>query len=72
MTSEILLRRETIEREEFIELLEGKTEEEVRPGPGRTAAAAHGARDTRAQTRTGPQAAPTAGAGRRTAHMRSP
>jgi cell division protease FtsH len=28
-TSEILLRRETIEREQFIELLEGKTEEEV-------------------------------------------
>jgi cell division protease FtsH len=29
LTSEILLRRETIEREQFIELLEGKTEEEV-------------------------------------------
>jgi cell division protease FtsH len=29
VTSEILLRRETIEREQFIELLEGKTEEEV-------------------------------------------
>src|SRR4051812_29688926 len=29
MTSEILLRRETIEREQFIELLEGKSEEEV-------------------------------------------
>jgi cell division protease FtsH len=29
MTSEILLRRETIEREEFIELLAGKSEEEV-------------------------------------------
>jgi cell division protease FtsH len=29
MTSEILLKRETIEREQFIELLEGKTEEEV-------------------------------------------
>jgi cell division protease FtsH len=28
-TSEILLRRETIEREQFIELLEGKSEEEV-------------------------------------------
>jgi cell division protease FtsH len=28
-TSQILLRRETIEREQFIELLEGKTEEEV-------------------------------------------
>jgi cell division protease FtsH len=28
-TSEILLRRETIEREEFIQLLEGKSEEEV-------------------------------------------
>ena len=28
-TSEILLRRETIERSEFIELLEGKSEEEV-------------------------------------------
>ena len=28
-TSEILLRRETIEREQFVELLEGKTEEEV-------------------------------------------
>jgi cell division protease FtsH len=27
--SEILLRRETIEREQFIELLDGKTEEEV-------------------------------------------
>jgi cell division protease FtsH len=29
MTSEILLKRETIEREQFIELLEGKTEEQV-------------------------------------------
>ena len=29
MTSEILLKRETIEREQFIELLAGKTEEEV-------------------------------------------
>ena len=29
LTSEILLRRETIEREQFIELLAGKTEEEV-------------------------------------------
>jgi len=29
MTSEILLKRETIEREQFIELLEGKTEDEV-------------------------------------------
>jgi cell division protease FtsH len=29
LTSEILLRRETIEREQFIDLLEGKTEEEV-------------------------------------------
>jgi cell division protease FtsH len=29
LTSDILLRRETIEREQFIELLEGKTEEEV-------------------------------------------
>jgi cell division protease FtsH len=29
MTSEILLKRETIEREQFIELLEGKSEEEV-------------------------------------------
>jgi cell division protease FtsH len=29
MTSEILLRRETIEREQFIELLDGKSEEEV-------------------------------------------
>jgi cell division protease FtsH len=29
VTSEILLRRETIEREQFIELLAGKTEEEV-------------------------------------------
>src|SRR5918999_487766 len=29
LTSEILLRRETIEREQFIELLDGKTEEEV-------------------------------------------
>jgi cell division protease FtsH len=29
LTSEILLRRETIEREQFIELLEGKTEDEV-------------------------------------------
>jgi cell division protease FtsH len=29
VTSEILLRRETIEREQFIELLDGKTEEEV-------------------------------------------
>jgi cell division protease FtsH len=29
MTSEILLKRETIEREQFIELLDGKTEEEV-------------------------------------------
>jgi cell division protease FtsH len=29
LTSEILLRRETIEREQFIELLEGKSEEEV-------------------------------------------
>jgi cell division protease FtsH len=28
-TSEILLRRETIEREEFLQLLEGKSEEEV-------------------------------------------
>jgi cell division protease FtsH len=28
-TSEILLKRETIEREQFIELLEGKSEEEV-------------------------------------------
>ncbi len=28
-TSEILLKRETIEREEFIQLLDGKTEEEV-------------------------------------------
>jgi cell division protease FtsH len=28
-TSEVLLRRETIEREEFIQLLDGKTEEEV-------------------------------------------
>ena len=28
-TSEILLRRETIEREQFIELLEGKSEDEV-------------------------------------------
>ena len=27
--SEILLRRETIEREQFVELLEGKTEEQV-------------------------------------------
>src|ERR671922_2370127 len=29
MVSDILLRRETIEREQFIELLEGKTEEQV-------------------------------------------
>ena len=29
LTSDVLLRRETIEREQFIELLEGKTEEEV-------------------------------------------
>jgi cell division protease FtsH len=29
MISDILLHRETIEREQFIELLEGKTEEEV-------------------------------------------
>jgi cell division protease FtsH len=29
VTSDILLRRETIEREQFIELLEGKTEDEV-------------------------------------------
>ena len=29
MTSEILLRRETIEREEFLQLLDGKSEEEV-------------------------------------------
>jgi cell division protease FtsH len=29
VTSDILLRRETIEREQFIELLDGKTEEEV-------------------------------------------
>ena len=29
MTSEILLKRETIEREQFIELLAGKTEEQV-------------------------------------------
>jgi cell division protease FtsH len=29
MTSEILLKRETIEREQFIELLAGRTEEEV-------------------------------------------
>ncbi|MBD0282994.1 MAG: cell division protein FtsH, partial [Thermoleophilaceae bacterium] len=29
MVSHILLRRETIEREQFIELLEGKTEEQV-------------------------------------------
>jgi cell division protease FtsH len=29
MTSEILLKRETIEREQFIELLDGKTEDEV-------------------------------------------
>ena len=29
VTSEILLRRETIEREQFIELLDGKSEEEV-------------------------------------------
>jgi cell division protease FtsH len=29
LTSEILLKRETIEREQFIELLDGKTEEEV-------------------------------------------
>src|ERR671934_1463844 len=29
MTSDILLRRETIEREEFIQLLDGKTEEDV-------------------------------------------
>ena len=29
LTSDILLRRETIEREQFIELLDGKTEEEV-------------------------------------------
>jgi cell division protease FtsH len=29
VTSEILLRRETIEREQFIELLEGKSEDEV-------------------------------------------
>jgi cell division protease FtsH len=29
MTSEILLKRETIEREQFIELLDGKSEEEV-------------------------------------------
>jgi cell division protease FtsH len=29
MTSEILLKRETIEREQFIELLAGKTEDEV-------------------------------------------
>ena len=28
-TSDILLRRETIEREQFVELLEGKTEDEV-------------------------------------------
>ena len=29
LTSEVLLRRETIEREEFIQLLDGKAEEEV-------------------------------------------
>ena len=29
LTSEILLRRETIEREQFIQLLDGKSEEEV-------------------------------------------
>jgi cell division protease FtsH len=29
LTSDILLRRETIEREQFVELLEGKTEDEV-------------------------------------------
>jgi cell division protease FtsH len=47
--AEILLKRETIEREQFIELLEGKSEDEVfldTPPSGR-----HSARQTRGQRR---------------------
>jgi cell division protease FtsH len=39
MTAEILVRRETIEREQFIELLDGKSEDEVfldASAPGRS------------------------------------
>ena len=67
MTSEILLRRETIEREEFIELLEGKSEDEVfgpdEPAlPGGAAARAGG---PGAQARARPAAAAPARLGRR-------
>ena len=65
-TSDILLRRETIEREQFIELLEGKAEHEVfgarRPRPSGPAASR--ARSTGAPTRARPAAAAPSRLGR--------
>ena len=54
-TSDILLRRETIEREQFVELLEGKTEDEVfvdAPPSGR-----HPPRPARRQRQSGARGA---------------
>ena len=67
-TSEILLRRETIEREQFIELLEGKSEDEVfgPEEPASPGAAAGRPRGARAQARAGARAEAAApGPGRR-------
>ncbi len=67
-TSEILLRRETIEREEFIQLLDGKSEEEVfgrRRAGAPAGPAPGGARAARAQARAQALAAAAAGPGRR-------
>ena len=67
-TSEILLKRETIERDEFIGLLEGKSEEEVF-GPDEpvvaAAAAARGPRGPAAPSRDAPAAAAAPGLRRR-------
>ena len=73
LTSEILLRRETIEREQFIELLEGKTEEEVFGAEEpRSPCRPADARGAGAQARAGAraQAAPPGPGRRRRGHAR--
>ena len=67
MTSEILLRRETIEREEFLQLLDGKSEEEVfgADEPDAAAAAAAPAAARSGAPRARPASAAAAGLRRR-------
>ena len=71
MTSEILLKRETIEREQFIELLDGKSEEQVFGSEAACAgAAAVRPRGARAQAGSCAPAAAAAGLAGGTAEMR--